>query len=171
MILLATFVAFNLQMRYEAGVLAVGFGRLPEMNTMPAAPAIDAEALKSGMSQILEARLRLEREEWIQMLKIEWAKFSTALDLRQQSLLQSSFIDLETRVNNRILNTQAALQTGNAEGLDRLYQIMRTERQQEMVFVSDRLDQIARNTEARNNQTDAILSTLLEVAELGIRNN
>lgn len=168
--LLSLFVAANVQFRAEAGVYEGSFGRALEPKPAVATPAVDVDSLKADLVQILEARLRQENQEWIQALRGELSKFGASLTQRQQRLLQVTLNDLQTHVNDRILTTQTALQGSNEESLRHLYRLLHTERQQDLAMVTERLNRLALRGEISSNQTEAILSTLLDVAELKFKN-
>ena len=50
-----------------------------------------------------------------------------------------------------------------------MYRTLETQRVQDLSSVNDRLNRITVNGEIKSNQTDAILETLLQVAELKLK--
>jgi hypothetical protein len=118
----------------------------------------------------MDARLEQQHQAWKTAVRIEFSELGAALSDRQRDLLQAGFTRLENRFNDRLLTSQAALQGGTEKSLDNLYQLLRLERQQEVAAITDRIDLVAARSEAKTAQTDAVLSTLLDVAEQRVRN-
>ena len=50
-----------------------------------------------------------------------------------------------------------------------LYQTIQTQRRQDLILTKNRLDRLAVQGEMRSTQTDAILETLLQVAEMRMK--
>ncbi len=65
--------------------------------------------------------------------------------------------------------TVQAVQAKTDRSLSDLYATVNLQRERDVNGINDRIDRVALNTETRSNQTDAILETLLQAAELRLR--
>jgi hypothetical protein len=165
---MATLLITGMQMRYESGSFALSFGKPIESPAYPS--RVDVATLKAELSDAMDAKLVAQNQAWKAAMRIEFTQLGTALSDRQKDLLQASLARLENRVNDRILTTQTALQGGTEKALDNMYQLLRFERQQDVIAITDRIDVVAAHSEAKASQTDAVLSTLLDVAEQRVKN-
>jgi hypothetical protein len=168
MLLMVLALAAGTQVRYEDGTLAIAFGRTGGSPVAPGQPGIST--LKTELLNVMEARLQQQAVIFKSTLRTEFAGLESTLSEQQKELLQAGFMRLENHVNDRIQTTQAALQSGTERSMGNLYQLLREERQQDVAAITDRIDMVAARSEAKSDQTDAILSTLLDVAEQRVKN-
>ncbi|PYU94087.1 MAG: hypothetical protein DMG08_08525, partial [Acidobacteria bacterium] len=129
----------------------------------------DLEALKSELTRLLENRSRNDKLEILQTLRAEMARSESAMTRKQRLVLETALSRLESRVNNRIVDAAASLESANQRSLGDMYRTLETQRVQDLSSVNDRLNRITVNGEIKSNQTDAILETLLQVAELKLK--
>ena len=144
-------------------------GNAPEPVAVGPAPSIDLEALKSELTRLLENRSRNDKLEILQTLRAEMARSESAMTRKQRLVLETALSRLESRVNNRIVDAAASLESANQRSLGDMYRTLETQRVQDLSSVNDRLNRITVNGEIKSNQTDAILETLLQVAELKLK--
>ena len=97
------------------------------------------------------------------------ARSESALSRKQRLVLETALSRLESRVNNRIVDTAVSLESANQRSLGEMYRTLEAQRVQDLSSVNDRLNRITVNGEIKSNQTDAILETLLQVAELKLK--
>ncbi|HEV8130649.1 MAG TPA: zf-HC2 domain-containing protein [Acidobacteriota bacterium] len=159
----------NFHGRSDRGVYTFGFGKSIEPAAVPAAPGFDVQALKLELLRVLEERSGQERLQWVQAMKDELRKSESTLSRQQQKTLETALASAEGRVNNRIFTTGLALQANWNKSLSDMYQSIGTQRQRDLVLIRERLDQLAAQGQIKADQTDVILETLLQVAEVRLK--
>jgi hypothetical protein len=160
----------RLQVRTEGGAVMFGFGRLPDRaSPEPKAPQIDTQALESRLLNLVEEKSRRDAAEWMRTLRTELARSSKAIGREQSILLAQALDNLEARMGTIVAATAADLEKRNDRSIDNLYTRISTERNRDLAAVQDRIDLLAVNGEMKSSQTDVILQTLLQVAELRLR--
>jgi hypothetical protein len=162
-LLLGIATASGLQIRSNPGSWSISFGR------SITSPAIDLAALKAEILRTAEEKNREAAIAWIQNLRSEIVLSRTDLTQQQQVQLVAAFNDLESRLNNRITATADDLRAGTQKSNFDLYQAVSLQRQQDLNSVNVRLDKIVEDNEIKARQTDAILETLLQIANLNIK--
>jgi hypothetical protein len=170
--LVAIFAAGQFQVRVEQGTLSFGFGPLPApVRAVAAAPpsVIDAAALKAEVLQSFEEKSRREKLEWVRAMRAEMTRSNRTLTEQQRMVLQLALAEVERRVNDRLTTTAQVLEEGTRQSLDTLYQTVSLERERDNASVRSLIGSVAVSSEARSSQTDVILDTLLQVADLRTR--
>lgn len=159
--------AADLTVRREPGSLTLTFGKLPAP-VKPGVP-LDVAALKSELLQALENNQHEKDLELARSLRAEIGRIQARLPERQRLLIERALTDLEKRTDDRILTAATALEASTERSLARMYRIMQTEQQQALTALDERVNRIAVSGEIKNNQTDVILETLLQVADLKLK--
>lgn len=153
----------GLQIRSDHGAWAMTFGR-------GSAPAgIDVAALRADILRTADENNRAAAIGWIQDLRSEMANSRSDLTQQQQYQLTTALTGLENRVNNRVTATADELRAGSQKSFVDLYQVVSSQREQDLNDVNTRLDKVVENNESRARQTDAILDTLLQIANLNLK--
>lgn len=165
----ALFAAANFHARIDHGAYVLSFGRQIDLKPQGSTPLVDVRPLKAELLRVLDERLRQERLHWIQAIKTEQSRSAPALSRRQQAELARVLASLEQRVNERIVTTSAALQTRWDKSLSDTYDSVQVQRQRDVMLALQRLDQLRKQEEVKASETDAILETLLQVAEVRLR--
>jgi hypothetical protein len=166
----AAAAAMRLNLRVGTGDWILGFGdAVPAQTVLVPAPVIDTVALEARVLSIVEDRNRREKLESLRALRAEIAKSNRAATEVQRRVLQAAFTDMEARLGAEILETRRSLEDRSDRSLAGLYQIISSERARDIAAVDTSLSRLAANGEKRNDQTDAILETLLQVAELKLK--
>ena len=158
-------MAARLQFRAEHGVYTFSFGHpLP-----PAVPvrnsAIEIQALRAELTGLLAARSNTERAEWINALR-QQIKESNRYGARQQQQWSAALANLETRLNDRIEDSAVTLTAGMEQSASNVFRTLQRQRQQDLALTRTRLEHLATRGELKEQETDEILSTLLQVARL-----
>jgi hypothetical protein len=158
-------VAARLQFRAEHGVYTFSFGHpLP-----PAVPArnsaIEIQALRTELTGLLAARSNTERAEWMNALRRQ-IKESNRYGARQQQQWNAALANLETRLNDRIEDSAVTLTAGMEQSASNVFRTLQRQRQQDLALTRTRLEHLATRGELKEQETDEILSTLLQVARL-----
>ncbi len=161
--------ARNCQFQYEAGVVAFSFGRPLKPISTPSVTPESLEILKSKFAQMLEERSRQDHKQWMDTLRKEVRLTTLTLSQRQQKQWSSALATLEGRVNERIDGSSVALKSGMERSIGNLYQTLQTQRRQDLALTKNRLDRIAVQGAVKDQETDEILTTLLQVAEFKMK--
>jgi len=157
----------RLQIKVSAGVFYAGFGRLPAQPAATTAPpTLDTSDLEARILQAAEQKSIENDRLWVAALRTELNRSVQALTREQRDLLDAALAGVETRLDTRIAVTAQSMQTETLRSLQQLYQLVSQERTLDLTAVNDRFSQLALTAAERTNQTDAILETLLQVAEL-----
>ena len=162
-VLLGVFSISGITVRADRGAWTLSFGRADN------APGPDVAALKAEILQIVEERNREAALGWIQNLRSEIAGSRNELTQQQQVQLVAALATLESRLDSRMAATADDIRSGTQKSQADLYQTVSLQRSQDLNALNARLDSVAENAESRARETDAILETLLQVAELRIR--
>jgi len=158
-------MAAQLQIRSRDGTLMVRFGKgsFPDM-TPP--EAIDIAALEARILALAGENSRRENLRWVRALRVEITRSNLALTEQQNALLASAFLDLEAGFAGGMASTANQVRDRTGRSLDSLYRTISLERREDFAALSQRLTRLAIAGELKSNQTNAILETLLQVAEL-----
>jgi len=157
----------RLQVRSEDGALVIGFGRLPERR--PPAPQImqvDTSALEAKILKAAAERSRQDNLEFLRTLRAEMARSNKAIGREQRALLEQAISNVELRMGQLVSTTAYDLERKTDRSVQDAYRKVSLERARDMAAVDNRIKLLAINGEVKSTQTDAILATLLQVAEL-----
>jgi hypothetical protein len=162
-VLLSMATVSGFQVRADRGAWTVSFGR------NAAGTNLDINALKADILRAAEDKNRDLLLTNIQSLRSEITGTRADLSQQQQILLLSTLGGLETRVNNRINMTAEDLKAGSQKSALELYQAVSLRREQDVNAVNARLDKVVENFDSKARQTDSILETLLQIANLNLK--
>jgi hypothetical protein len=162
-VLIGAVSIIGVQVRADQGGWTVSVGR------PGSAPAADTAALKAEILRTTDERNQEVIREWVRALRVEMSRSRTELTEQQQDLLAASLTSLESRLNNRMALTADEIKTGSQKAIGDMYQAVSLQQDENVNAINARLDKAAASNELKFNQTDAILETLLQVAELRIR--
>lgn len=164
-VVFACLVLARVQFRVEQGVYTFSFGR-PLPAALPAKDsAAEIQSLRAELAGLLAARSQAERAEWMNALR-QQIKESNRYGARQQQQWNAALANLETRLNDRIEDNAVALTAGMEQSTSNVFRALQRQRQQDLALTRTRLDSLATRGELKNQETDEILSTLLQVARL-----
>ncbi len=153
----------GIQVQRDTGGWALTFGGSRALSGSDIA-ALKADILRSTEETNREIALR-----YIQSLRAEMNGVLADLGQQQQNQLVAALDRLETRVNNRIVATADELKAGSQNSAASLYQTVSLQRAQDINAVNARLDKVTDNAEVKARQTDEILETLLQIANLNLK--
>jgi len=154
---------FGIQVKAQQEGWTLSFGR------GGASAGIDTAALKAEILQAAEENNREAAREWIRNIQLEIARSHEDLTDQQRLMLAGSLSDLESRITGRLDLTAAELRSGNEKSMVDLYRTLSLEQQQQVNAVQTRIDGVIESQQERTRETDAVLETLLQVAELRFR--
>lgn len=156
----------RLEIRIEDGVLYAGFGgRVPAGRA-----AARGDRLETGSLQALEERVRAADREWVRVLREELEQALGARSEDQRRLLRSALNEMERRLEGRIGLAARSVRDEAQGAQQQLYRIVTLERQHDYRLLNERIDRLAVSSELKAGETDAILETLLLIADLRLGN-
>jgi hypothetical protein len=168
--LVSALAVARLQVRSEDGSLVLGFGKLPERRpSAPQAPQIDTSALESRILKIAAEKNRQDNLELLRTLRSEMARSNKTIGREQRALLELAINNAELRMGQLVTATAVNLEKKTDRSAQELYRKVSLERARDLAAVDNRINLLAINGEVKSTQTDAILATLLQVAELRMR--
>jgi hypothetical protein len=146
----------RLQMQSNSSGWAISFGR----NNM------EASALKKEILDIAERKNREARMEWMQTVRSEMAR-SQADRLQQvQYQLTVALEHRDARIASVMAGSKEQIHKDTHELVLALYQIIEQQHQQDLKSINLRFDNTDANNALKVQQTNAILDTLLQTAEM-----
>lgn len=155
--------ASRLQVQSDHGAWSLSFGG----RALPAGS--DAATLRSDILQAAEEKNRQSDLAWVQSLRSELAASHTDLSQQQQVLLAAALTGLESRLTNRIAATTENVTSSTQKSIVNLYQAVSLQRQEDLGTINTRIDSLAESSEAQARQTNAVLDTLLQFANISLR--
>jgi len=166
LLMTSAMAAGRMQFKAEGGAYTISFGKTSQAKALPApAPALDIAALEARILQMVEEKNRKESLEWIRTLRAEIRRSQKSITREQRNLMQTALDNLEARVDVRLEQTARTLDDRNARSLAAMYQAIKLQRDSDLALVDSKLTRLALNGEIKSSQTDAILETLIQVAE------
>ncbi len=157
----------KLQVRAGEGVLTVGFGRLPDRPAAAAPAALpDPRELEARVLMLAEGRTRRLLGEWAETWKMELDRMRRAAGREQAAALARALAGLEARMDAALTMAALELERRNHQAIDELDRKVALERARDLAAVDDRIRWLAVSGEVKSTETDAILQTLLQAAEL-----
>ncbi len=129
----------------------------------------DAAAIKTEILRAADEKSREMVFRYVQELRTELAGTRADLSQQQQIQLVSAMDRLESRLNDRISTTAENIRTTDQNTSMALYQTLSVQREQDIRTVNARLDTAVDNFQTKARQTDDILDTLLQIANLNLK--
>jgi hypothetical protein len=154
------------QFRAEGGVYSFSFGRSLSSKPSVSSQTPDIAALKGELIRLLDARSQRERLESMGVVREEVRRANRKLSSQQQRQWETALAALQARLHDRVEDQSIALKAGLDRSVGNLYQTLQLQRQQDLVMTQNRLDRITAQGALKDKETDEILFTLLQVAEV-----
>ena len=156
----------NAQFKAEKGSYSLSFGKPPLPHTTGMTTGKDVEALKHELLMVMEEKLQQERLEFTHLVQAELQR-STALNNQQQrQLLQAALENMETRFNNHLTSASKSIEARHDQELLSLMAAWQTQRERDLARINVSFEHMVAQGQLKERQTDNILNTLLQVAEL-----
>jgi len=163
--LLVVLVISGFEVRTHAGGVTLSLGRTSQPPETSAQTQVKLDNLKADILQALEARSQQERSSWAQEMRKELTFSNRRLTQKQQKSLETALAGLEARVDDRMIAHEVSLQANWKQALGDLYKTIQVQRKQDLMATRNGIEHLAAHGEVRSNETEAILATLLQVAE------
>ncbi len=158
-LLLGAAAASRLQVRSNPGGWAISFGRND----------IDPATLKKD---ILEAVARKDQESkaaFIQEVRSEIARSNTNFTEQQQLQLTSALALLDSRIAQRVTSSEGRMRNDTQKTISDMYGMIAQQRARDLEAINLRFDSTDASNAIKARQTNEILGTLLQVADLKLR--
>jgi hypothetical protein len=149
----------RLQIRSDRGGWVMSFGRND----------IDVAALKKDILKSAEEKNREAGASWLQEARAEIARSRADLTRQQQTELTAALARLDSRFTGRLTLAEGRMRDDTQKLAVGLYKTVAQQRAQDLGIINVRFDSIETNHAIDARQTDAILDTLLQVAELRLK--
>lgn len=166
---LAVMVVSGFQVRTQAGAVTLSFGKPSEPKAGATHHLVNVDSLKTDILQALEEKSHQEHLVWLEEMRKELAQSNHKLTQKQQKSMETALAGLETRVNDQMSARDLSLQANWKQSLGNVYEAIQQQRKQDLLVTGSRLDRHTTQEEIRSNETEAILATLLQVAEYKIK--
>jgi hypothetical protein len=130
---------------------------------------VDAVALKQEIIQAADAKSRESKAALIQEIRTEIAQSRSDLSRQQRAELRAVLLDLNARLNGRIAQTEKNLKEDSRKIIADLYQAVSRQQVRNLDIINLRFESAEFSNAIKERQTDEILNTLLQDAELRLR--
>jgi hypothetical protein len=130
---------------------------------------IDVAALKEDILKTAEERNRQVTTARIQRVRKELESSFADLSKSQREEFMTVLAQLDSRFTGRLDTVEAGIQEEAQKTASEIYQTMAQQRAQDLEIVNLRFDNFEINSAIKNRQTNAVLGTLVNVAELSLR--
>jgi len=130
---------------------------------------IDPAALKEDILKTAEESNRAARAAWLQEVRAEIARSRTDLTEQQKAELTAALARLDSRFAGRLTLAENRMRDDAQKLAGDLYKTVSQQRAQDLGAISVRFESIEASSAVKERQTDAILDTLLQVADLRLR--
>jgi anti-sigma factor RsiW len=130
---------------------------------------IDVAGLKKDFLQAAEEQSRRTTITYMQEVRAEIARSRTDLTQQQRAELTAALDRIDSRMNGRINQAENRVRNDALNMAANVYQAVSQQRAQDLNLINLRFDGIETKSAIETRQTDAILTTLLQVAELKLK--
>jgi hypothetical protein len=149
----------RLQIQSSPGGWSISFGRNDA----------DLAALKKDFLETTEKKNREARAAWMQEAQSEISRFYDSLNRQQQTQLAKTLARMDSRITGRITNSEGQVREDTQKLVSSLYRVIAQERARDLEAINLRFDSADANNAIKTRQTNEILDTLLQVAEVRLR--
>ncbi len=160
--LLATF-ASGLHVSASSRGLTVGWAP-PEP-----APVFDEESFQQQLVLALEQRLLLREQQLLERVRQELSQLEGSLDRKQQASLKSAVDGLQGRLETQLDAQLLDVESGVDEVALAVHSLSELQ-SRALQLLNQRIDLIAIGGEIQGSQSDLLINTLIEMADLRERN-
>ncbi len=149
----------RLQVRADSSGWAISFGK----------PDIDATALKKEILAEAEKRNHEANVAWTAELRSEISRSWNSLSKEQQAQFTAALAQMDSKLTGKIRSSEGQAGDNARMLVSDLYRVVAQQRAQDLETINLRLDSTDANNAIKARQTNEILGTLLQVADLKYR--
>jgi type V secretory pathway adhesin AidA len=130
---------------------------------------LDVGALRKDFLKAAEEQNNQARAAWLQEVYAEITRSRTDLTQQQKAELTAAMNRLDTRWTGRLNAAESRVKSDTRDMAVNLYRTVAQDRAQDLRFINLRFDSIETNNAIETRQTDAMIGTLLQAAELRLK--
>jgi hypothetical protein len=130
---------------------------------------IDVVALKKDLLKAVQEQNNRARAVWLQEVQDEIARSRTDLTQQQKAELTAALNRLDSRWTGHLNAAESRVKNDTRDLATNLYRTVAQDRAQDLRFINLRFDSIETNNVIETRQTDAMIGTLLQAAELRLK--
>jgi hypothetical protein len=149
----------QVQVRADHSGWTVAFGR----------GSIEAAAIKEDILKITEERNRAAAQTWMQQIRKEIEHSRTDLTRQQKEELTSAVAHLNFQLSGRILQETENVKVDTGALISDMYKTVTQQRAWDLARINTRFENTKELGTIKERQTNEILDTLLQVAELKLK--
>jgi hypothetical protein len=155
------------QLRAEDGVYSISFyGKsIPSVNGEQKA----RQALRQELIAIIRETAEQERARQARLLDDRLKDAGGRWTAEQRQMIAEFIAENDRRIDTRVSAGEALLEARTKNALDTMYRAVQTQRVQDLARIRASLVQAALKDEAQDSETQVMLDTLVQVAELNMR--
>jgi hypothetical protein len=131
--------------------------------------SVDAAALKKDFLQAAEEQNRRAAEGFLQEVRAEITRSRTDLTQQQKTELAAALDRMDSRMTGRLKLAETRVRDDAQQMAVEVYRAATEQRAHDLNLINLRFDGIETKNALETRQTDAILNTLLQVAELRLK--
>jgi hypothetical protein len=167
LLVLSGFTVSQARLERSDGSVSVSFGRPPSVpKAIPGLGEREITTLRQQVLATMEERIRRERQDWVKQLNAAMARSGRQFSKPQREILLTALLSMEERVDQKITTAGAVLEAKSNQNANELYKTLQAQREQDLFGINNNLNRVVQVGTQKNRQTDAILETLIQVAEL-----
>jgi hypothetical protein len=130
---------------------------------------MDAAVIKADILKITEERNRASAQAWMQQIGAAIEHSRTDLTRQQKEELTTAFTLLNSRLSDRILRETNNVRIDTGALISDMYKTVYQQRARDLARINTRFENTKELGVIKEQQTDAILDALLQVAEMKLR--
>jgi hypothetical protein len=130
---------------------------------------IDVTAIKTDFLKAADAQNRRTAESFLQEVRAEIARSRTDLTQQQKADLTAALDRMDSRMTGRLKLAEVSVRDDAQKMAVDVYRTISQQRAQDLNLINLRFDGIEASSTLETRQNDAILNTLLQVAELKLK--
>ena len=161
--------AAGFQFRAQNGVYSFSFGQ--PIQVVRNDESARMQALKQELVAIIRESADRERTRQAELLDARLKDVNGQLTAPQRQAIAQVFEENNKRIDTRITAGETLLEARTKNALDTMYRTVRAQRAQDLTRIRASLVQAALKDEAQDSEAQAMLDTLMQVAELNVRRN
>jgi hypothetical protein len=129
----------------------------------------DVSALKRDILKATEQKNQEARANWLQEVRAEIARSQAELSQQQKTELTIALTRLDSRLTGRMTAAEGRMRDDSNQLAVNLYRTVAQDRARDLSLIDLRFDRVETRNAIETRQTDAILDTLLQAAELRLK--
>jgi hypothetical protein len=149
----------RLQIRANPNGWAISFGHSD----------IDLATLKQDILKAAENNNRDARAAWLQEVRDQISRSNDSLSHQQKVQLTEALAQMDSRITGRITHSAGQTRADTQKLVSDLYQAVSRDRARDLEAINLRFDSTDANNAIKARQTNEILGTLLQVADLRLK--